>query len=407
MNATPPPHPLTELSFAARMAQLRPSAIREILKTTESPEVISFAGGLPAPELFPIESFRSATQSVLENDGTRALQYGVTEGYAPLREWIAAHLHAVVGLQVDAARVLITQGSQQGLDLLAKIFIDPGDVVLVENPAYLGAIQAFQAYQAKIVGLPADSEGLRADALRAYLESEAPRPKFLYLICNYQNPTGTSTTDRRRKEIAAIAKRHGVLVVEDDPYGRLRYEGTAAPSLAADSDGGAWAYLGSTSKVLAPGLRVGWLATSEPKIHERLVTAKQASDLHTGSFTQRLVYRLLSDANWFDGHVAKLCRVYGARRDTMLRALERELPPGCSWTRPEGGLFLWIELPATIDSLALLKKASSHKVAFVPGAPFWVDELHPNTLRLNFSNATEDRIEEGVRRLGRLIKAEI
>jgi 2-aminoadipate transaminase len=396
-----------EIVFASRMAQLRPSAIREILKTTEAPDVISFAGGLPAPELFPTETFQVAARTILSGDSTGALQYGVTEGYTPLREWLSGYLNETVGLRVKAGSVLITQGSQQGLDLLAKVLLDPGDVVLVETPAYLGALQAFQSYQAKVVGLASDEEGLRADLLEQALSALSAPPKFLYLICNYQNPTGTSMSAARRQDIAEIAARHNLLVVEDDPYGRLRFEGGPERALGAQSKSGPWAYLGSTSKILAPGLRVGWVATSHAGLFERLVTAKQATDLQTGSFTQRLVFALLNRGEWLDQHIANLCEVYRKRRDVMLQSLESQMPEGTHWTRPSGGLFLWVTLPReTTDTLSLLRRAASHQVAFVPGAPFCVGQILSNALRLNFSNASEENIRKGIRRLGGLVRSE-
>lgn len=404
MNPSSPPL----ASFAARMAGLKPSAIREILKTTEAPEVISFAGGLPAPELFPTQIISEAAQTVLAHDGPGALQYGVTEGFLPLREWVASHLHDTVGLSVPAAQILITQGSQQGLDLIAKVMLDPGDTVLVENPAYLGALQAFQSYEANIVGIPADREGIDLDRLEAVLQTCTTRPKFLYLIPNYQNPTGTSLSAARRAGVAALARQHRLLVVEDDPYGRLRFSGEALPGLGAHPEAGDWVYLGTVSKILAPGLRVAWLATSVGSLYERLVTAKQACDLHTGTFTQRVVYQVVRQPRWLDQHVEQLTAVYRSRRDVMLSSLQENLPDGCRWTEPDGGLFLWVELPRKADTLDLLRQAAEHRVAFVPGAPFWVGlEVPTNTLRLNFSNASEAKIREGMARLGRLVRSAV
>ncbi|PTY06230.1 aminotransferase [Opitutaceae bacterium EW11] len=391
------------LPFASRMASLRPSAIREILKTTESPDVISFAGGLPAAEFFPCEEIRAAADAVLQSDGPGALQYGITEGYGPLREWAAGHLRETVGLEVPPSQILITHGSQQGLDLLGKVLIDPGDTVIVESPAYLGALQAFQAYQANVVGIPADEEGLRADLLAETLAQVGPRPKFLYLIPNFQNPTGTSMSVRRRREIARLAREHDLLVVEDDPYGRLRYSGEESPALGALPDAGDWAYLGTASKILAPGLRVAWLATSHRGLYEKLVTGKQSCDLHTSTLNQRIVWQAVSQTAWLDSHIRRIRQAYGARRDAMLRTLEMHLPKGAHWTHPDGGLFLWVTLPGAVDTIELLRQAGSCKVAFVPGAPFWVGNVPKNTLRLNFSHAAEPLIEEGIARLGLLV----
>ena len=271
MNAVAVP---SGFQLAARCSRLQPSAIREILKTTAMPDVISFAGGLPAPELFPVESLSWSAQEVLAMDGAGALQYGLTEGYQPLREWVAEHLAATVGLRVPAEQVLIVSGSQQGLDLAAKVLLDPGDIVLVENPGYLGALQTFAAYEAQVVGVACDEEGLRPEALRHALETAPRRPKFLYLIPQFQNPTGTSLAASRRAEVAALAEEFGVPLVEDDPYGRLRYSGAAQPALVTLAGSAGWLYLGSTSKILAPGLRVGWLVASDRSMLERLVSAK-------------------------------------------------------------------------------------------------------------------------------------
>ncbi len=391
------------LGFAARTAGMKPSSIREILKVTEAPEIISFAGGLPAPELFPIEATMMASAVVLGGDGPAALQYSTTEGYRPLREWVARHLVDWVGLTADPDRMVITHGSQQGLDLLGKVLLDPGDVVVTENPAYLGALQAFGAYQAHVIGVDSDAEGIRPDALRQALARAPRRPKFLYLIPNFQNPTGTSLAADRRAEVVRIAVEHGLLIVEDDPYGRLRFEGMPQPALVAGAEGAPWVYLGTTSKILAPGLRVAWFVSSERALIEKIVTAKQAADLHTSTFTQRLAYECMKSPGALEQHVARLCEVYSRRRDLMLEALERTMPGGCSWTRPEGGLFLWVTLPETVDALDLLQRATQAKVAFVPGEPFWVGPPHRNTLRLNFSNASESRITQGIMRLGAVV----
>jgi 2-aminoadipate transaminase len=402
MNALLAP---TGFQLATRCSRLQPSAIREILKTTGAPDVISFAGGLPAPELFPVESVSWSAQEVLAMDGPGALQYGLTEGYEPLRRWVAEHLAATVGLRVPAEQVLIVSGSQQGLDLAAKVLLDPGDVVLVENPGYLGALQTFAAYEARVVGVACDADGIVPEALRRALATAPRRPKFLYLIPQFQNPTGTSLAAARRGEVVALAADFGVPLVEDDPYGRLRYSGTAQPALVTQAGPAGWLYLGTASKILAPGLRVAWLVASDPAIHERLVGAKQATDLHTSSFTQRVVWRYVRRPGTLDDHIRNLREVYRCRRDAMLGALARHLPAGCRWTQPEGGLFLWVELPEKIDTAVLFQAALREKVAFVPGESFWVGAPRRNTLRLNFSNADEERIALGVARLGGAIRA--
>ena len=390
--------------LSARTDLLKPSAIREILKVTASPDVISFAGGLPAPELFPVDAVARSAQAVLSADGPAALQYGVTEGHLPLREWVCSHLAASVGLSVTPDDILITNGSQQALDLLAKVLLDPGDLVVTENPAYLGALQAFQSYEARVTGLASDEHGLRPDALRSFLETSPVRPKFLYLIPNYQNPTGVTLSAARRAEIVQIAAHHRLPVLEDDPYGALRFSGEALPALATFPGARDCVYLGTSSKILAPGLRVAWLVVTDRALREKLTAAKQASDLHTSSFAQRLVHHYVSQPGVLAAHVTTLCSVYAQRRDVMLAALARELPAGCTWTRPSGGLFLWVTLPAHFDTTELLAIAAREKIAFVPGAPFWVGEPVRNTLRLNFSNATEPRINEGLARLGRVVR---
>jgi 2-aminoadipate transaminase len=403
MSALAPSTPGFRL--ASRCAGLQPSAIREILKTTTSPEVISFAGGLPAPELFPVAALGRAAQAVLAEDGPAALQYGLTEGYGPLRQWVAEYLARTAGLRVSPEQVLIVNGSQQGLDLAAKVLLDPGDLVLAENPAYLGALQTFAAYEAQVVGVASDVQGLRPDALRRVLETAPRRPKLLYLIPQFQNPTGTSLAAERRRAVVSLAAEFGVPILEDDPYGRLRYSGEALPALVGSPEVGDWLYLGTASKILAPGLRVAWLVASDRAMAERLVTAKQAADLHTSSFAQRLVWEHVRCPGLLEEHIRGLCSVYGWRRDAMLFALERHFPAEARWTRPEGGLFLWVELPPAIDTTALLAAALRERVAFVPGEPFWIGEPRRHTLRLNFSNASDERIEEGIRRLGAVIRS--
>jgi 2-aminoadipate transaminase len=388
---------------ASRTGRFKPSAIREILKTTASSDVISFAGGLPAPELFPVDEVRRAAEETLLEDGPGALQYGVTEGFPPLREWICEHLAIASGLDVSPDRVLVTSGSQQGLDLAARVLLDPGDTVLVENPGYLGALQCFASYEARVVGVRTDEQGLDPGELRRALESCPQKPKLIYLIPNFQNPTGTSLAADRRAAVAALAGTFGVPILEDDPYGSLRYRGKAAPALASMPGAHDWIYLGTASKILAPGLRVAWLAASDRALVERLVSAKQAADLHTSSLTQRLVWRCFRRPGFLSGHVQRLRAAYGLRLEAMLAALERHLP-GCRWTRPDGGMFLWVELPRSVDAHSLLEIVMTKNVAFVPGEPFWVGLPRRNTLRLNFSNAGDEAIEEGIRRLALALK---
>lgn len=414
--------------FSRRSAGQTSSAIREILKVTEDPSIISFAGGLPAPELFPAAELSACASEVLQSDGGAALQYGTTEGYRPLREWVSGYLSESAGLPAEPDQLVITAGSQQGLDLIAKVLLDPGDVVLTENPSFLGALQAFRAYEASVVGLPVDREGMDPAALlqflrqtgtgymrqrgTGYMPTEAAqrgtgygRPKLLYLVTNFQNPTGLTTSAERRRELARIAAEFELTILEDDPYGALRFEGDRLSPLAALPEAGNALYLGTVSKMLAPGLRVAWVAAREPAVRERLVVAKQACDLHTSTLTQRVVEQFVRKPGRLEAHLATLRRVYRERRNVMVAALRRWLPEGSRWTTPEGGLFLWVTLPAGADASELLPRALARKVAFVPGIHFWIDRDEVSTLRLNFSNAAPERIEEGVRRLGEALRS--
>jgi len=394
---------LDSFPFSTRSASLKPSAIREILKITEMPEIISFAGGLPAPELFPVADLAEATAAVLTNDGAAALQYGPTEGYRPLQEWICHYVAETTGLRATPDQILVTAGSQQGLDLVAKVLLDPGDIVLAENPAYLGALQAFRAYEAQVIGLSTDPDGLDVAELRHFLVHSPQRPKLLYLVPNFQNPTGTSTSLRRRAELATLCAEFALPILEDDPYGSLRYSGLPLPALGSLPGAESALYLGTVSKILAPGLRVAWIVARHRPMYERLVVAKQSCDLHTGSLTQRIVARYMAEPRRLATHVRRLCQVYGQRRDVMLEALAHTLPAGSRWTKPEGGLFLWVRLPGSCDTTALLKTAVAACVAFVPGAPFWVGTDERSTLRLNFSNSTPEQIITGVTRLASAI----
>lgn len=385
--------------FASRMRQLRPSTIREILKVAAQPEIISFAGGLPAPELFPVAAVRAAADSVLTKNGREALQYGPSEGFPVLREWIASEMQAR-GIKAVAGDVLVTNGSQQVLDLVAKLFLNPGDVVLTENPTYLAAIQAFQALEARFVPVPTDGQGLIPEALPELIKQH--RPKFLYTIPNFQNPTGVTMSAVRREAIARMAATHGLVVVEDDPYGKLRYSGTEIPPIKHWDETGRVIYASTFSKTIAPGFRLGWVAAA-PEIFSRLLILKQASDLHTSSFDQRVAYTFLTE-NDQRAHLEIIRNAYGERFGVMDAALRKEMPAGYVWTKPEGGMFLWITGPAGLDGLKLLERAIKHQVAFVPGRDFFPADAGANYLRLNFSNSTPDRIREGVRRLGELCR---
>jgi 2-aminoadipate transaminase len=402
--ALAPQRPQTSVfRLAERMGRLKASAIREILKTTNMPDVISFAGGLPAPELFPIVEFAEACREVLETDGAQALQYSVTEGYPPLREWIAGYVAETNHITCSPDEVLIVSGSQQGLDLIGKVLLDPGDAVVIENPAYLGAIQAFDAYQATYLNVATDAHGMLPDDLVRVLRGAGRLPKLIYVVPNFANPTGVTLSLRRRNELIAIAREHGIPIFEDDPYGRLRYSGDHIPSIMALAKSDGVVYMSTVSKTIAPGMRVAWLVIPDLELFEKVVPAKQAADLHTSSLTQRAVYHYAKRPNAVEAHVAQMLPVYRRRRDLMLQTLEETMPPGTSWTRPDGGLFLWLSAPDRIDTGALLKHAFEKKVAYVPGAPFWVNRDVRNTMRLNFSNASEDMIVTGITHLGDLL----
>jgi len=394
--------------YAQRTQRMTSSVIRELLKLTEKPDVISFGGGMPAPELFPVPQFLDASREVLEESGAQALQYGPTEGYRPLRELIVRHT-ARYGLNVSTDNVMITSGSQQALDLLGKIFINVGDHIAVEAPTYLGALQAWSAYGAEYVPVPTDGEGITVGGLEDALRAG---PKFIYVLPNFQNPTGVTLALERRRRIVALADRHGVPIIEDDPYGQLRFEGEHQPALVTlDGDGraagqpayrGNVIYLSTFSKLLAPGIRLGWVV-APPEVIAKLVQAKQGADLHTSTLNQMVAHRV-ARGGFLDEHVRRLRRVYRERRDVMTAAMQEHFPADVRWTHPAGGLFLWVTLPGRLDATELLHRAVEQKVAYVPGAPFFPCGGGSHTLRLNFSNAQPERIREGIERLGRVLR---
>jgi 2-aminoadipate transaminase len=388
--------------FANRMSRIGVSAVREILKVTERPEIISFAGGLPAPELFPVEAIARAHAEVFASQGNAALQYSTTEGWLPLREWIANRMISQ-GIETDASRVLITSGSQQGIDLVAKAFLEKGDKVIVENPSYIAALQVFNAYEAECIALESDDNGTCIDNLERTIQES--NPKLLYLVTDFQNPKGTSLALERRIKLLEIARRYRLPILEDNPYGELRYRGEHIPKLAALDREGLVIHLSTFSKTLSPGLRIGWVVAASEVIHE-LNIGKQAADLHTSTIAQRAIAKALETFD-YDAHIAGLCRVYGERCDTMIRAIEEHFPAQAKWTKPEGGLFLWVELPENVNGTKLLEVALRERVAFVPGAPFFTVEGRENFIRLNFSNSNPEKIVEGISRLGKVIGQQI
>jgi 2-aminoadipate transaminase len=379
--------------LAARTSTIGGSPVRDILAVTARPEVINFAGGLPAPELFDRTGIAAAFRAVLEDTPARALQYATTEGEPVLREALAARITGR-GLPTGADDLLITTGSQQALSLLATALVDPGDTVLVENPCYLAALQVFGLAGARVVAVPGDEDGPDPRALEELVARE--RPKLLYTVPTFQNPTGRTMPAGRRAELAAVAARCGLWIVEDDPYGELRYDGEPVPWIAAHEDArDRTVLLGSFSKVMAPGLRLGWLRA--PQVLRRAcAVAKQAADLHTPTVNQLAAAHYL---DVLDAHVERVREVYGERRDAMLAGLPDALPAGSTWTRPEGGMFLWVRLPSSYDTTALLPRVVRHDVAYVPGAPFYASAPDPRTLRLCFVTQTPEEIDEGLRRL--------
>ena len=396
---------LWESRYSLRARETKSSTIRELLKISEQPGLISFAGGLPAADVFPVQRFQEACQKVLATHAGSALQYGATEGYEPLREMIARHM-ARYAILAKVENVLITSGSQQALDLIGKL--------LVEAPTYLGALQAFNGYGAQYLTVPIDDDGLRTEMLETSLRLG---PKFMYILPNFQNPAGVTLSQERRHQLILLADKYGIPIVEDDPYGQLRYEGAhIAPLVVLDRENlrrdngysiGNVIYLSTFSKTLAPGLRLGWIV-APPKIISKLVQLKQGADLHTSTFTQQVAFEV-ARGGFLDEHVKLIRRVYRERRDVMLRALEEFFPPEVTWTHPQGGLFLWVTLPEAMDSQLLFQSALAENVAFVPGDSFYAGNGPESSrhLRLNFSHPNPEQIREGIRRLSVAVKRQL
>ena len=392
--------------LARRVGRLRPSTIREMLKVTQDPDVISFGGGLPAAELFPVEDVSSAQDRVMRARGAAALQYSVTDGIPELRAWVAARMRARHGVDVDPDDVVITGGSQQGLDLFARVFLDDGDVVALENPSYLGAIQAFDAYEPSYLPIASDEHGIVPDALELAFAAADPLPKFLYLVPNYENPTGQTLAAERRPRIIEVCGRFGVPILEDDPYGDLSFDAPAPAALLATAPRGAVTYLGTGSKIVAPGLRVAWMVIPDRDLREKVVTAKQGADLHSSSYAQYVFHAYVEDDARLEAHLARVRTTYRARRDAMLGALAREMPAHVRWNVPDGGMFLWATVGAGIDTDQLFRRAVRDAVVFVPGRPFFPNKERGDGMRLNFSAMAENRIAEGIARLARAVREE-
>ena len=397
-----------EYRYAHRIQKMGSSVIRELLKLTEQPDIISFAGGLPAPEVFPLKEFREACNYVIDHFGPQALQYSTTEGYTPLREMIARH-NARFSVEVNPDNILITSGSQQALDFIGRLFINRGDYIVCESPTYLGALQAWNAYGAQYIPVRADEDGMIVDELESALRIG---PKFIYILPNFQNPSGSTLSLERRRHLVELADKYGVPIIEDDPYGQLRYEGEHIPSVVTlDSEyrgpnGGHYSgnviYLSTFSKLLAPGLRLAWVI-APPEVIRKLVMTKQAADLHTASFNQYVAYEV-AKGGFLDEHVKTIRATYKERRDVMFEMMEEMFPPEVTWSRPQGGMFLWGVLPEEMDAAEVLKRAIEKKVAFVPGEAFHPRGGGKNTMRINFSYSSPDTIREGVARLAMTLK---
>ncbi|MDM4768125.1 PLP-dependent aminotransferase family protein [Pelomonas sp. SE-A7] len=384
---------------ARRAARMNPSIIREILKVTEKPGILSMAGGLPSADTFPVEALKAACDAVLTHNAKESLQYAASEGFAPLREWVAARV-AQLGMKIDPDQVLITSGSQQGLDLVGKVLCDQGAPVAVETPTYLGALQAFTPYEPIFTSLESDHEGVRPEAF-GRLAHDAPGTRFAYLLPNYQNPTGRVMSQERRQAVVTAAKAAGVPIVEDNPYGDLWFDQAPPPALASLWPEGT-IYLGSFSKILTPGFRLGYLIAPK-ELYPKLLQAKQAADLHTPGFNQRVVHEVIKNG-FLEGHIPSIRARYKANRDAMAESLQQHLPEGCEWLKPEGGMFFWIRLPEGFDAMALLPQAVDAGIAFVPGAAFYAQSPDLRTLRLSFVTLTPELIRDGVAILGKVLR---
>ena len=387
--------------FAERMSFLKASEIREILKVTQRPEIISFAGGLPAPETFPIEQIKEANRVVLEESGRKALQYSTTEGYNPLRKWIAERMNSTVGTNFEYDNILITHGSQQGLDLMGKIFLNKDDVVLCESPTYLAAISAFRSYECKFIEVPTDKDGMIPEELERIIK-ETPNVKLIYTIPTFQNPTGVTWTLERRKAIVEVADKYNKVVIEDNPYGELRYRGENLPSLRAFDKTGNVVCFGTFSKIFCPGYRIAWVAAHKDII-EKLVIVKQSTDLQCNTSAQMEIAKYL-ELNDIDKHIKGIRELYKKRCELALKTMDEEFPDCVEFNRPDGGLFTWIKLPEEIDARDLLTKCLENKVAFVPGGSFFPNGGHENYFRINYSNMPEERIVEGIKIIAQVIK---
>lgn len=392
-----------ELKYADRMKQVKGLETREIIKFIGQLDIISFAGGLPAPELFPIEELKGIAVRILEKDGKSALQYVPTDGYLPLREKIAECMQKL-GVKASADNILIINGSQQGIDFSGKIFLNPGDTVICEKPSYLGAIGAFRAYQARFIEIPTDQNGMKVEELEKVLAT-TPKAKLVYVTPDFLNPTGITWSTKRRKDFIEVINKYNLPVIEDNPYGELRYEGEDVPPIKSFDTEGRVIFLGTFSKILCPGLRIGWVC-ADKEVIKKYTLIKEVSDLQCNTLAQREVSMFLEEYD-IEAHIEEIKQVYKRRRDIMIKIIQEEFPPEVKYSIPEGGLFTWIELPERINGRELLEKAQEQKVAFIPGGCFYPNGGHENSIRLNFSNMPEEKIIEGMKRLARILKKEL
>lgn len=388
-------------NYAKRMSKLKASEVREMLKIAQNPDIISFAGGMPSSELFPLREIKEVNRLVLEENGTNALQYSPAEGYPPLREWIANRMNQELGTEFNKDEILITHGSQQAIDFMGRVFIDEGDIVLCESPTYLAAISAFGAYGCKFIEIETDDDGMVMERLEEVLKSE-DNVKVIYIVPTFQNPTGRSWSIVRRQRLAELAVRYDVMVLEDDPYSELRFEGPPLPSVKAFDTADNVMCTGTFSKTYCPGYRIGWIAGSG-EIIQKFVLAKQAADLQCNTLAQMAVSKYLELYD-FDDHIREIRAVYQRRRDLALSIMDSKFPAGVKYTRPKGGLFAWVELPEDINARTVLKRALERNVAFVPGGSFYSSEGHENTFRITFSCMTDDRIKEGLSILASVLR---
>ena len=395
---------MTQFKYSKRVPADGTDAVGAILQAAADPKIISFAGGLPAHELFPVKEMKAAVDKVFEEHGQEAMQYGAAKGVTALREVIQQHVKKKENVDSELDNVLVTTGSEQALDLVGKAFIDPGDTVLVEQPTYLCALDVFRSYGANFASVEMDEDGMKMDALEEALKAN-PNTKLIYTVPNFQNPTGRTMTEERRKQLAELAEKYDVYVLEDNPYGEIRFAGQHVPAVKSFDKSGHVLYMSTFSKTLAPGFRLGWLV-ADKNVVNKLTVLKQSADLHTDNLAQFAVAKFFAD-NDVDAHVKEISALYGKRKDLMLEGIKKYFPEGVKYTDPEGGMFLWVEVPGVDDTVELFKECLEHDVAFVPGDPFFADGVQPGAFRLNYSNMKEDQIEVGLKRLGAALTAAV